>query len=98
MSRSIDETRREFLVRLAHTAGFVAPVVLSLDAAPVAAQSDTIAGQGKAVGQSSVVGSLTPTSNAPSSQQLLQSDPSVPWDPGSGEVAPWSVPPPTSTG
>jgi hypothetical protein len=100
MSRSVDETRRDFLVRLARTALFVAPAVVSLDAAPLAAQGG---GKGKAT-TTSTVGSLTPTSagalQAPSQQQI-QTDPSgstLPWAPGSGETAPWTVPPPTSTG
>jgi hypothetical protein len=97
MSRSLEETRRDFLVRLARTAGFVAPVVLSLDAAPLAAQGGGAGqGGGKGAGQATVVGSLTPTSQ--STQQQLESDPTVPWDPTSGQAAPWSVPPPTSTG
>ena len=95
MSRSLDETRRDFLVRLARTAGFVAPVVLSLDAAPLAAQGS---GKGKnATTTTSTVGSLTPTSLM-ATQQQIQSDPTVPWDPTTGQAAPWSVPPPTSTG
>ena len=106
MSRSVEETRRDFLVRLARTAAFVAPAMLTLDAAPLAAQgSSTSAGQGKATGQATVVGSLTPTSDgalmAPSQEQQLQTDPSgstLPWAPESGETAPWTVPPPTSTG
>ena len=105
MSRSLDETSRDFLIRLARTATFVAPVVATLDAAPAAGQgkgSSTSAGKGKAVGQQrAAVGSLTPASGAAVNQQLrIQSDPdqTVPWAPGSGEVAPWTVPPPTSTG
>jgi len=100
MSRSVEETRRDFLVRLARTAAFVAPAMLTLDAAPLAAQ-----GSSTSAGQATVVGSLTPTSDgalmAPSQEQQLQTDPSgstLPWAPESGETAPWTVPPPTSTG
>jgi hypothetical protein len=103
MSRSVEETRRDFLVRLARTALFVAPAVVSLDASPLAAQGGTTGGKGKAT-TTSTVGSLTPTSSgalqAPSQQQM-QTDPSgstLPWAPESGETAPWTVPPPTSTG
>jgi hypothetical protein len=101
MSRSVEETRRDFLVRLARTAAFVAPAVLTLDAAPLAAQGGGggKAGKAAATSSSSVVGSLTPTSlQAPLLETQLQSDETVPWDPASGETAPWTVPPPTSTG
>ena len=97
MSRSLDETRRDFLLRLARTAAFVAPVVATLDAAPVAAQGKA---SKTSAATSSVVGSLTPTSSQAVEQQLrIQSpDETVPWAPGSGDAAPWTVPPPTSTG
>ena len=106
MSRSVEETRRDFLVRLARTVAFVAPVMVSLDASPLAGQggggnTTTTGGKGKAT-TTSTVGSLTPTSDgalmAPTQEQQLQTDETLPWAPGSSEPAPWTVPPPTSTG
>lgn len=102
MTRSLDETRRDFLVRLAKGAAFVPPALFTVDVSRVAAQGGGGGKGGKtATTTSSVVGTLTPTAPAAVQQQLqidMQSTQSVPWDPGSAESPPWSAPPPTSTG
>lgn len=114
MSRSVDETRREFLKRLARSAAFVPPALLTLSASRAGAQSK---GQsaGKAAAQAAApaqqtsapaataIGGTTPSAQT---QGRFQLDPSLqgksedqPWDPGrAAGTPPWAKPPPTSAG
>lgn len=85
---SLEETRREFLLRLARGATLAAPVVITL-------RPDEAAAQGKGP---PTAGGLSPSSTAvqdqPSGTEQL-----APWEPaGSAKPAPWERPPPTSSG
>jgi len=113
MPRSTDETRREFLKRLARTAAFVPPALVTLSASRAAAQKGQSAGkaagqvsstaQQAASQQATAVGGTTP---AAQTQGRFQVDPglqsgqqSQPWNPGrAAGTPPWAKPPPTSAG
>ncbi len=107
MSRSVDETRREFLRRLARAAAFVPPALVTLRPSEAGAQK----GAGKqaqqvqqsAAQQAAAVGGTTP---AAQTQGNFRINPGVqdqqqnqPWDPGrSAGTPPWAKPPPTAGG
>lgn len=106
MARSQEETRREFLLKLARTAAFVPPLVASVAVRPLSAQGPktTSGGGGGGKGSNtttSTVGSLSATANIVSTPtfQLQQQDAQAPWSPQApGQPPPWSRPPPTQTG
>lgn len=108
MPRSVDETRREFLLKLARSAVFVAPAVATLRVGPLAAQGKGGAGakaaaaaQQEAAATSAVTGSLSPTAQMVESPtfQLRQGASESPWAPGTpGQAPPWAAPPPTQSG
>lgn len=103
MPRSIDETRRDFLLRLAKTAAFVPPAMASFDVRPAEGQGGPVAGVG---GGPPTTGSLSPTAQTmPDADFRLNPDartePSstAPWTPSRpSQPPPWSRPPPTQTG
>lgn len=113
MSRSVDETRREFLKRLARAAAFVPPALVTLRPSEAGAQKSKAAGQAagqaaqqaqqSATQQATAVGGTTP---AAQTQGNFRMNPSVqgqqqnqPWDPGrSAGTPPWAKPPPTAGG
>lgn len=92
MCRSVDETRRGFLKRLARAAAFVPPALVTLKASRAEAQ-----------GQPAHAGRPTPKKQT---EGQFQADPSLrsdeesqPWDPGRGAgTPPWARPPPTAAG
>lgn len=102
MPRSIDETRRDFLRRLAKTAAFVPPAMATFDVRPGSAQGKGTT-QAQSVSQSATVGELSPTAQVqPGADFRLdpnaQASP-APWTRSRpGEAPPWSRPPPTQTG
>ena len=101
-----DETRREFLLKLARTAAFVPPVMATVAVRPLAGQGGTTGGGGaKGVGNAqtttSTVGSLSPTAQVISNPtfSVQQAETASPWSPQvPGQPPPWSRPPPTQTG
>lgn len=110
MPRSVDETRREFLLKLARSAAFVPPLMASVGIREAAAQgkgsvtsNDTDGGKGAGVaaGQSTV-GSLSPTAQVidnPSFRLESASQSTSPWGASrQGAPPPWATPPPTQTG
>lgn len=87
--RSLEETRREFLLRLARGATLVAPVVATLR--PDAAAAQDLLG--------SLTGSLSPLSTTSVQQQPTSSEQLAPWEPaGATQSPPWERPPPTASG
>lgn len=93
MSRSVDETRRDFLKRLARAAAFVPPALVTLRPSEARAQKKAGGSGVTPPGQSQTQGSfrLDPS-------QGNQQDPQ-PWNPGrSAGTPPWAEPPPTAGG
>lgn len=105
MPSSVEQTRRDFLLRLAKTAAFVPPAIASFDVRPAAAQGKGST-QAQSTSSSSTVGTLSPTAQTmPSSdfrlstQAETQPSATAPWSPSSpSQPPPWSRPPPTQTG
>lgn len=88
MPRSTDETRREFLLKLARTAAFVPPAMASVSVAEAAAQ-----GQGGGPGGGGPPGQLSGGPNQQSIETFqLQEEPVS--SPSGTRQAPWSRPPP----
>lgn len=112
MSRPQEETRREFLLKLAKGAAFVPPIMATVGVRPVAGQGGgggggpggggPGGGGGKGGAQAvTTVGTLSPTAGAVTTPafQLQQQDAQAPWAPQTpGAAPPWSRPPPTQTG
>ena len=105
MARSQDETRREFLLKLARTAAFVPPLMATVGVRPLAGQGGGSSGGGgkktATTTGTSTVGSLSPTAQVVSTPTFdLRSEDAVsPWSPQvQGQAPPWSRPPPTQTG
>lgn len=105
MSRSVDETRRTFLKRLAKTVAFVPPVMATLDVSQGGGQGPPGGGGGSAGGTgggAQTFGGLTPTASTLQGTgdfQIRDQEGALPWNPGaSGGEPPWSKPPPTQTG
>lgn len=111
MSRSVDETRREFLLRLAKGAAFVPPALLTLDVTRAFGQkgptttgtgatSPTAGGTG--TGDETAAATTTgvsPPGGALRAFSVEREQSAEPWDPGrSAGSPPWSKPPPTQTG
>ena len=97
-SRSVDETRRDFLLRLARGASLAAPVVLTLRAEEARAQGKGSAAAQQAAAATSALGGLSPATTAVQSQPA-GTEQLAPWDPAAAtQPAPWERPPPTSSG
>lgn len=102
MASPRDETRRDFLLKLARTAAFVPPLMATWGVRPLAGQG----GGGKktsttTTSSSSTVGSISPTAQVISNPtfDLQRQQQSAPWSPRlPGQPPPWSRPPPTQTG
>lgn len=91
MSRSVDETRREFLKSLARAAAFVPPALVTLKASRAEAQQPAHAGRPTPKKQTEGQFQAAPS--------LRSDEQSQPWDPGRGAgTPPWARPPPTSAG
>ena len=96
MPRSIDETRRQFLIRLARATVLVPPVVATLRPPPLDAQ-----GQGRALGHAkrAAAGLLSPASLPAVQSSGSTTQEAAPWEPTApSDSPPWSAPPPSSTG
>jgi len=98
-----EETRRDFLLRLARTAPFVPPAMATLDVRPLLAQGGSTSGGKTSTSSSSTVGSLSPTAQTVSQPtfqlESTSSTSSAPWDAsGPTQVPPWSRPPPGTDG
>lgn len=99
MSTSVDETRREFLLRLARTSAFVPPALMTLEVGSALAQGKGSGATG-APGQQQF-GGLSPAARieSPVSSDQIRAEPAEPWDPGRATGSPpWSRPPPTQGG
>lgn len=102
MSTPVDETRRDFLLRLARAGAFVPPALLTLEVG-------SALGQGKGSGATTApgqqqFGGLSPAARieSPITSDQIRADPAEParpWDPGQATGSPpWSQPPPTQGG
>lgn len=100
MTRSLDETRREFLLRLARGAAFVPPTLLTLSVSrALGAQKGTGGGKPNAAAPTSAATTGVSTAAPVRAFQVQPQEPGAPWDPGRPAGAPpWSKPPPTQAG
>lgn len=80
----MDDTRREFLIRMARSAAYAAPVVVSLSAPEGLAAQKTASDKGGGGGK-------TKSTTADFSTNLDATSPTT-------ATAPWAVPPPGSSG
>ena len=111
MTRSVDETRREFLLRMAKASAFVPPAIATLSVGRLAGQKGSSSGAGTGGGTG---GGTGVTGLSGSSSAMIQSDRDALRDAGQvqgpsstttrggsvpgGVQAPWQRPPPTTSG
>jgi len=103
MARPDDQTRRDFLVRLARTTAFVPPLIATVGVGPLFAGGKGNSNAAAHAAANSAVGSLSPTAQAVSNPtfnvQPQSPSTAVPWAPGqASQPPPWASPPPTQTG
>lgn len=102
MGASPEETRRDFLIRLARAGAFVPSLMLTVDVAPLLAGGKGGGGGKGSSSGGSTVGSLSPTAAPvanPFNLNVQQQTQSAPWDAaGPAQLPPWARRPPGTSG